>query len=663
MSTQDILLIILAGIIALLLALFQYKYKTKSALKDNALFVVLRFFTFFSVFLLLINPKFEQNTTYTEKPNLVIVADNSASISHLKQNEKELEFISQLKENQKINDKFNVEYFTFGNQLNTSDSLNFKDQQTNLNKVFRDLSEIYKNTTAPTLLISDGNQTIGSDYQFSANNYKQPIYPIILGDTITYSDLKISQLNVNKYAYLKNRFPIEAIVIYNGNETVAKNFIITQNGKTVFSKPITFSQDKSSEIINTTLPATSVGVQSHQAQIVPISTEKNKTNNYKNFAVEVIDQKTKVAVVSTVLHPDLGAIKKSNEILNQLNDFQLIIAYQPNNSFKQLFEALEAQNKNKWLISGVKTDWRFLNSVSKNYQLEITSQTEDYQANLNQNYSNFIIDDIDFESFPPLKSNFGAPDFSVPYQSILNKTVSGIPTNEPLLATFETNDRREAILFGENLWKWRSQSFLNNQSFEAFDAFIGKMVQYLASNQRKNRLTVDYNSFYNGSDNIVISAQYFNKNYEFDATENLNISLNNKETNQKISRPLILKNNSYQVNLNGLDAGDYSITVSSTTDKLSSSGNFKIIPFNIEQQFLNANVTKLQQVATNSKGQAYFIDNTSTLADSLLSDNRYQPILKTNKRVVPLINWYYLLFFIALCLALEWFIRKYKGLI
>jgi len=119
----------------------------------------------------------------------------------------------------------------------------------------------------------------------------------------------------------------------------------------------------------------------------------------------------------------------------------------------------------------------------------------------------------------------------------------------------------------------------------------------------------------------------------------------------------------YQANLSGLEAGDYSFTVSSTTDKLSSSGNFKIIEFNVEQQFLNANVTKLQQIAANSQGKAYFIDNTSALADNLLNDNRYQPILKTNKRVVPLIDWYYLLFFIALCLALEWFIRKYKGLI
>ena len=41
------------------------------------------------------------------------------------------------------------------------------------------------------LLITDGNQTYGNDYQYTASNYKQPIYPIILGDTITYTDLSI----------------------------------------------------------------------------------------------------------------------------------------------------------------------------------------------------------------------------------------------------------------------------------------------------------------------------------------------------------------------------------------------------------------------------------------------------------------------------------------
>ncbi|MFC7444170.1 hypothetical protein C7H62_2487 [Mesoflavibacter sp. HG96] len=676
MSTQSILLIILAGIVALFLALFQYKYKTKSALKDNALFIILRFITYFGVFLLLINPKFEYNSNYSVKPNLVIAVDNTQSISYLKQQDNAKSILSFLQNNSDLNEKFNLEIYSFSDQIQVLDALEFSKKQTNISTVFKDLNELYKNTVAPTIIITDGNQTLGNDYQYKANQYNQDIYPIILGDTVTYSDLKISQLNVNRYAYLKNKFPLEAILVYNGNDAIVKDFTITQNGKILFKKQLSFSKEKTSEIINISLPTSKIGVQTFQAQIAPISTEKNKTNNLKNFAIEVIDQKQKIAIVSTVLHPDLGAIKKSietneqrevvflkpNEVLNQLNDFQLVILYQPNNSFKQLFSALEEQNKNKWVISGLKTDWRFLNSVSKNYSFEITSQTEDYQANLNQNYNNFIVDDIDFESFPPLKSNFGTPNFNVPYQTILFKTVSGINTNQPLLATIDVNQRREAILFGENIWKWRAQNYLNSQQFTDFDNFIGKIVQYLASNKRKNRLLIDYKSFYNASDNITINAQFFNKNYEFDANANLTISIKNKESNALINRPLILKNNSYQVDLNGLDAGDYAFTIASS-DNISSSANFQIIAYNVEEQFLNADVTKLQQIATNNNGKAYFVNQKNELLQDLLSNNKYLPILKTNKTTIPLIDWYYLLFIIALSLASEWFIRKYKGLI
>lgn len=676
MSTQSILLIILAGIVALFLALFQYKYKTKSALKDNALFIILRFITYFGVFLLLINPKFEYNSNYSVKPNLVIAVDNTQSISYLKQQDNAKSILSFLQNNSDLNEKFNLEIYSFSDQIQVLDALEFSKKQTNISTVFKDLNELYKNTVAPTIIITDGNQTLGNDYQYKANQYNQDIYPIILGDTVTYSDLKISQLNVNRYAYLKNKFPLEAILVYNGNDAIVKDFTITQNGKILFKKQLSFSKEKTSEIINISLPTSKIGVQTFQAQIAPISTEKNKTNNLKNFAIEVIDQKQKIAIVSTVLHPDLGAIKKSietneqrevvflkpSEVLNQLNDFQLVILYQPNNSFKQLFSALEEQNKNKWVISGLKTDWRFLNSVSKNYNLEITSQTEDYQANLNQNYNNFIVDDIDFESFPPLKSNFGTPNFNVPYQTILFKTVSGINTNQPLLATIDVNQRREAILFGENIWKWRAQNYLNSQQFTDFDNFIGKIVQYLASNKRKNRLLIDYKSFYNASDNITINAQFFNKNYEFDANANLTISIKNKESNALINRPLILKNNSYQVDLNGLDAGDYAFTIASS-DNISSSGNFQIIAYNVEEQFLNADVTKLQQIATNNNGKAYFVNQKNELLQDLLLNNKYLPILKTNKTTIPLIDWYYLLFIIPLSLASEWFIRKYKGLI
>ena len=677
MQTETLLYIILAGIIALSLALFQYFTNRKSMSKLNMLFSFLRFLSVFAVLLLIINPSFNQVKTSIEKPNLVVALDNSCSIEHLKQDSNVKDFIEKLNSNKEIQEKFNLSVYTFGKGLNPLDSISFSETQTNISKTFQQLAEVYKSTTSPTLIITDGNQTYGNDYQFSYRNYKQPIFPIILGDTITYTDLKIQQFNVNKYAFLKNKFPVEAILVYNGNQSVNSNFIVKNGNATVFSKAVNFSKADNSKVINFTLPANRVGVNNYIATLVPLENEKNKVNNNKNFAVEVINQKTKIALVTDMLHPDIGVIKKSIEsneqrsvsilnssnVISQINDFQLFIIYQPNKNFKDLYGILDSKNLNKFVIIGPKTDLNFINQVAQNYSHDVTEQTEYYIGELNINYSPFIIEDLDFESFPPLISNYGEVNFTVPFQSVLNKSVGGFSTNLPLLATFETNGRREAVLFGENLWQWRAQSYLNEKSFQAFDNFFGKLTQYLSSNKQKSRLNIDYESFYNGSSNIVIKAEYFDKNYIFDSRESLNITIIDKATDVKKTFPLILKNNNYQVDLSSLPPSEYSFVVSTSKENLSRSGSFQILKFDVEQQFLNADVTKLQQLATNSGGSSYFIDDAEKIFEDLLEDKRFLPIQKSSKNTIPLIDWKYLLAIMALSLGLEWFLRKYNGLI
>ena len=608
MNTDIILYIILAGIIALSLALFQYIYKSKKRSKIYILLTFLRFVTVFSVLLLLINPKFDKITYFNEKPNLIIAVDNSESVSYLKQDSKTKELVAKLKSNKDLNERFNLEFYRFGKNVKATDSLTFDEKQSNPSLLFDRLSQIYGNNISPTLIISDGNQTYGSDYEFSINSYKQPIFPIILGDTIQYMDVKIQQLNVNKYAYLKNQFPVEVIVVSNGASDINTQFKITSGNTTVYSQNVSFSKEKSSQVINLNLPASRVGVNSYKAELVPIENEKNTVNNVKNFAVEVIDQKTNVAIVSDIVHPDLGALKKSiesneqrqatilkpNEFISQYNDFQLAILYQPNSNFRLVFDEIEKFKLNKFVIAGTKTAWSSLNNFQSYYKQTITNQTEEFQPVLNPNYSTFIIDNLDYSNFPPLKSEFGETKFSIPTETILYKSVNGVQLNEALLSTFEVNDRREALLNGEGLWRWRAQSYLESNSFTKFDNFMGKLVQYLSSNQKKTRLNVNYESFYNGTDDVKITAQYFNKNYEFDATVSLNITLKNKETETSKTYPFILKNTNYEVDLSGLSPGDYTFMVSVANENISKSGELKILDYNVEQQFLNANVTKLQ---------------------------------------------------------------------
>ncbi|MCL6295039.1 VWA domain-containing protein [Jejuia spongiicola] len=645
--------------------------------KLNVLFSFLRFLTLFSVFLLLINPKFDHVTLSAEKPNLVLAIDNSSSIRHLNQSENALDIVDKLSQNNELSNKFTVSKYIFGEQLKLSDTILFSESQTNISNAFNQLSQVYKDTNVATILISDGNQTYGNDYEFITSKYKNPIYPVILGDTITHTDLKIKQLNVNKYAYLKNRFPVETIITYNGNNNINSRFVVTSGKTTVFSEAVSFSKDKNSKTITFTLPANRVGVNSLKATILPAENEKNIINNSKNFAVEVIDQKTKIAIVSDFPHPDLGALKKSiesneqrsvtfmnsNNTTSQVNDFQLIIINQPDNKFNNLFDELNKENKNRLIIIGTKTDLSFINRINQSFTHEITNQTEDYQAELNLNYSPFIIDDLDFESFPPLKSNFGTVNFSAPFETILNKKLGNVSTNQSLLVTNEANSRREAILFGENIWQWRAQSFINTKSFNAFDNFIGKLVQYLASNKRRSRLNVEYESFYNGNTNVIIKAQFFDKNYVFDTRETLNIVVKDKASNLEKVFPFVLKNNNYQIDLSNLPPSEYSFIVRATNENISKSGVFQILEYDAEQQFLNANVTKLSQLATNSSGADYFVDEVDNLINDLVNDNRYATIQKSSKNTIPLIDWKYLLGIIVLSLASEWFLRKYNGLI
>ena len=160
---------------------------------------------------------------------------------------------------------------------------------------------------------------------------------------------------------------------------------------------------------------------------------------------------------------------------------------------------------------------------------------------------------------------------------------------------------------------------------------------------------------------MLVKAEFFDKNYVFNPKASLTISVKNSVSNETKTFPLILNHTNYQVDLSSLVPSEYTFTVTATNENISKSGSFKILEYDVEQQFLNADVAKLQQLAANGEGKSYFISNTSRLETDLLNDPRFVNIQKSATNSLPLIDWYYLLIIIAISLALEWFLRKYNG--
>jgi hypothetical protein len=231
------------------------------------------------------------------------------------------------------------------------------------------------------------------------------------------------------------------------------------------------------------------------------------------------------------------------------------------------------------------------------------------------------------------------------------------------LAFAENQGKRSAFLLGENIWKWRLQSHVDNQSFEKFDIFIDKIIQFLASNNSKKSLVVNHENFYNSGEAIEISAQYFNKNYEFDEKARLTISVTNIKSKQTKNYDLLKGNNSFKVNLDGLLAGQYNFAVKELNSKTTYSSHFEILDFDIEKQFVNPDVEKLNQLAQQTQAKVHYPNQVDALIKTLLENENYKAIQKAVVTKTPLIDLIWLLVLIAISLSAEWFIRKYNGML
>ena len=675
MTTNTLILLFFSLLLAGGLSFLQYIYKAKNKSKIGWFLAFLRFLSIFGILLLLINPLLTKNTLETVKTPLPIVVDNSSSISFLNANEKALELYKKIKSNSDLREKFDVQSYQFSDDFEPTETFDFKGTQTNIDVVAKNLKSIYKNAIYPTVLITDGNQTSGNDYVFSFNAVNK-VYPVILGDTTTFLDFKINQLNVNKYAFHKNKFPVEAFLQYSGTKSITADFVISQGNSVLSKKSITFSPSTKTATVSVLLPANKVGLQIFKATIASKEKEKNTFNNTKNFAVEVIDQKTNIAIISVINHPDLGALKRAIESnvqrkvtiikpheVKTLQDYNVLILYQPTTEFTTIFENNKGAKSNTFIITGSNTDFNFLNQQQDNLSFKMSGQKEDYLSVFNSQFNLFAADNIGFETLPPLQNAFGTVTTKGAVSVLLSSKIRTIGTNAPLLAFTENQGKRTAYLLGENSWKWRLQTHVNNQSFEKFDIFIDKIIQFLALNNSKKSLVVEHESFYNSGEAIEITAQFFNKNYDFDEKARLTISVTNIKTKQTKNYDLLKGNNSFKVNLDGLKAGSYTFTVKELNSKTTYSGKFEILDFDIEKQFVNPDVEKLTQLATQTQGKAFFSDQVDALIKTLLENEEYKAIQKNTVSKTPLIDWIWLLVLISILLATEWFVRKYNGLL
>lgn len=675
MQTQTVLLIILAAVVALSVVLIQYFFKTKRKGRLTLFLSFLRFLGIFGVFLLIINPKFTKAIYTVERANLAILVDNSSSVAE--SGETISGILKELQTSSELSDRFQVSNYSFDSELKSLDTIDFKGSQTDISKSVNLLKSTYLGRNTAVILLSDGNQTIGQDYVFSNNKDGPLVYTVTVGDTTKYEDVSVGPINTNTYAFLNNKYPLETYITYQGASSVSSVVIISVDGKSVFRETVKLSERDNIKNINTLINADAIGLKTIQVAIAPLQTERNIVNNKRETSVEIIDEKTNIALVSEILHPDLGALKKAIESNEQrvvnilkpsadnsfLDEVDLFLLYEPTSNFKNIIQYIEQKESNVLIISGTHTDFNYLNSVQTDFQIEVGYPVQEVFGTLNSGFTKFDITDFNLTDFPPLLSDAGPLTFGVSAETLLNMQIKGLEMDTPLLSLWEANTRKKGLFLGEGIWKWRIQSYRNTGDFSNFDEFIGKIMRYMATENGKDRLNVDYETRYEGSNTAFISATYFDEAYIFDINAVLEISITNKDTKVTQNTPMVLKNGYFEADLTNLPPSEYSFNISVKDTDFSELGSFVISDFDIEKQFVSSDYKKMSQLAANTGGNHYFPSEIDKLLGELTSREDFRPTQRSTENVVSLIDFKILLAIIVLAFTAEWFLRKYNGLI
>ncbi len=666
--------IILAILFAVSVGLFFYQ-PWKESSKYYWILVSLRSLTITILILLILNPMITSYRSIKQNPKLALLIDNSESIplgkrDHLLQNS-----LALIENNNDLKKKFDIVKYSFGSSLSIYDSLDFKEDQTKIDKSLETLNEIFDSEIYPTILISDGNETTVKPVLSNQFINKKPVYPIILGDSISNSDLKIQNLNANKKTQIGNKFPVEIFLNYDGKQNIKTDLKIYKENSLVLKQSIGFSSNQNTKSLIFYLNAKTIGLNRYKAVIEPFGGEEFTDNNSKDFVINVEDNAVNVAFVFNKSHPDIGAISSiingmknhkvfylsPKEFLNESVNYNIALIYDPDFGFNDVLAKIKKKNTNSLIFSENISDLNFLKLFDNSKLINKSLDKMDYQAITNPNFDLFSIDNISFRGYPPLKSTSVDLNFKDDLNILLYKKLYGSDTLEPLLFTYNIDGTKNVMFLAEDIWKWRIFCFKKNQSFVQFDSYFHSIFQYLSGSN--SNLVTFHPYLFDGSEPIEINSQYFGKDLDLDLTSNLKIKIIAEQGNNIYNYPMTVNKNFYTVNLDGLPAGVYSYRVFNDDGKDSKEGKFEISKFNIESRFLNINYGKLKQLAYQTNGKCYHHSDISFLIKNLIDNEDYETIQKVEKKSLPLIEFYFLIIILLLSITSEWLIRKNNGLI
>lgn len=657
--------------------------KPKQDLNKTILYALfaLRFLVVSILCFFLLNPLIKNTTTYTEKPIIIIAADNSASIRKNKDSVfYKKEYPAALhKFSDALADKYEVHFLKFDSEVKADDTLNFSGKETNISNVFSTIQNDFegKNVGA-VVLATDGLYNTGSNPLSTIGNMNYPIYTFALGDTTLVRDARIKKINHNQTAYIGNQFPVEVQLQafdLQGKDAVLS---ISQRGKKITEQPVKYASTNYTGVLNFLLNADKAGIQRYEATLSFTNGEQIKNNNSMSFVVDVIDKREKVLILASAPHPDIAALKQtieSNqnyEVDVQLTDkfttsikpYSLVILHNVNLSnavAKRIATEIATHKASVWQFS--KNDFwafpslKFGSSVGGYNDAEPVINSGFSLFNVSNELKNYL------KELPAVACALTTYKVSNGAVSFINQQIGQVQTDNPILIFADNGGQKSALFCAEGLWRWKLRDYADHENNVLFEELIQKTVQYLSVKADKSFFKVFTKKIINENEPLEFDAEVFNPSYELINEPEVSMVITD-ETKKQFTYTFSKTTNAYHLNSGNFPPGDYKYEaqVKVNNQIYLQKGEFSVKLLLVEFTSTTADHALLYNISKKTGGQLFYPKQLNDLQKKLLENNNIKTLVHEQKQTNDFINLKIVFFILLAFLSVEWFMRKYNGL-
>lgn len=672
-------------------AVSYYRNRRLSDFKPWKIYLLgaLRFLATFITALLLLNIFVKRNQQRTEKPILAIAVDNSESM--LLRGHQAADSLASFKSRmallaENLSDKYNVRFFSFGDKVAPCDisSISPGQKYTDLSQMLESMQgTLYNTNTGALVVCSDGIYNRGQNPVYAASSLGKKIFSVTLGDTTGYKDISIGKTIYNETVFLGNEFPLQITMnakMLKGSQTVCD---IIHNGQTVFSQNVSIGSDNFSHEISTTLKAETKGLQKYTISFRNVEGEITTVNNTREILVEVVDDKHRVLILSSMPHPDVAAIRSalsSNRGLElevstvdkfdkSISSYNLVVLVQIpsiNVQSDRILSEIKSKNVPTLYVLGTTTDFSKFNSVNNCITISKKSENfEEVRFVAEGRFSLFSFDNGVEEMLskaPPLYCAFGEYSTLPQTQTFGTQDVRGFLSGDPLIAVSEPSKSRSAVIAGEGIWRWRIDCYKRYQNHEKFDLLISRLCQFLLTRTDKERLSIATRSIFSENEPVFFNAKVMDELLEPDREAEVSIEITSSDDARKTFK-MESSGNGYYLRIDNLapDTYTYTAKASSHGKTFTKSGMFSVSEIKTEAENLIANKNLMDKMASSTGGKSFMADDLDGLEKALRDDDSIRPMSYSDTSTASLMSFKWLFALIVLLFSAEWFLRKFWG--